>query len=32
MMGEGRLFFAHIDDVSNNHLVWGGVRVQFPKR
>ena len=28
-VGEGRLFFDHIDDVSNNYQFWGGVRVRF---
>jgi hypothetical protein len=28
-VGEGRLFFDHIDDVANNYQVWGGVRVNF---
>jgi hypothetical protein len=28
-LGEGRLFFDHIDDVSNNYQFWGGVRVHF---
>jgi len=28
-VGEGRLFFHHIDDVSNNCQFWGGVRVHF---
>jgi hypothetical protein len=28
-VGEGRLFFDHIDDVSNNYQLWGGVRVHF---
>jgi hypothetical protein len=28
-VGEGRLFFDHIDDVSNNEQFWGGVRVHF---
>jgi hypothetical protein len=28
-VGEGRLFFDHIDDVSNNYQVWGGVRIRF---
>ena len=28
-IGEGRLFFDHIDDVSNNYQVWGGLRIQF---
>jgi len=28
-VGEGRLFFDHIDDVTNNYQVWGGVRIQF---
>jgi hypothetical protein len=26
-LGEGRLFFDHIDDVSNNYQFWGGIRV-----
>ncbi|MCX6538482.1 MAG: hypothetical protein NT151_06050 [Acidobacteria bacterium] len=28
-MGEGRLFFDHISDVSNNYQVWAGLRVKF---
>jgi hypothetical protein len=28
-VGEGRLFFDHLDDVANNYQIWGGVRVQF---
>jgi hypothetical protein len=28
-LGEGRLFFDHIDDASNNYQFWGGVRVHF---
>ena len=28
-VGEGRLFFDHIDDVSNNYQFWAGVRVHF---
>jgi hypothetical protein len=28
-VGEGRLFFDHIDDVSNNYQLWAGVRVHF---
>jgi len=28
-LGEGRLFFDNIDDVSNNYQFWGGVRVRF---
>jgi hypothetical protein len=28
-LGEGRLFFDNIDDVSNNYQFWGGVRVHF---
>ncbi len=28
-VGEGRLFFDHIDDISNNYQFWAGVRVQF---
>jgi hypothetical protein len=28
-VGEGRLFFDHIDDVTNNYQFWGGVRIQF---
>ena len=29
LVGEGRLFFDNIDDVSNNYQVWGGVRIRF---
>jgi hypothetical protein len=29
-IGEGRLFFDHIDDVENNYQFWGGLRVHFP--
>jgi len=29
LMLEGRLFFDHIDSVSNNSLVWAGVRVNL---
>jgi hypothetical protein len=29
LMVEGRLFFDHIDDVTNNYQVWAGVRVQL---
>ena len=25
-LGEGRLFFDHIDDVSNNYQFWAGLR------
>ncbi len=28
-IGEGRLFFDHIADVSNNYQFWAGVRVRF---
>ena len=28
-VGEGRLFFDHIDDISNNYQFWAGVRVHF---
>ena len=28
-MAEGRLFFDHISDTSNNYQVWAGLRVQF---
>lgn len=27
--GEGRLFFDHISDISNNYLAWAGLRVKF---
>jgi hypothetical protein len=29
VVGEGRVFFDHIDDVANNYQIWGGIRVQF---
>ncbi len=32
IIAESRLFFDHTDDISNNYQVWGGVRIQFPKR
>jgi hypothetical protein len=28
-VGEGRLFFKQIDDVSNNYQFWAGVRVHL---
>jgi hypothetical protein len=28
-VGEGRLFFDNLDDVSNNYQFWGGVRIRF---
>ena len=28
-VGEGRLFFDHIDDASSNYLLWAGVRVNL---
>ena len=28
-VGEGRLFFNHMDDISNNYQFWAGVRVHF---
>jgi hypothetical protein len=28
-IGEGRLFFDHISDVSNNYQAWAGLRVKF---
>ena len=28
-IGEGRLFFDKIDNVSNNYQLWAGVRVHF---
>ncbi|HZR26280.1 MAG TPA: hypothetical protein VFA59_21975, partial [Vicinamibacterales bacterium] len=28
-VGEGRLFFDHADDISNNYQFWAGVRVRF---
>ena len=32
IIGEGRSFLDHADNISSNYLVWGGVRIQFPKR
>jgi hypothetical protein len=29
IVGEGRLFFRHLDDVGNNYEIWGGVQVRF---
>jgi hypothetical protein len=29
LVGEGRLFFEHLDDVGNNYEIWGGVQVRF---
>ena len=28
-IGQGRMFLDNADDVQNNYLVWGGVRVRF---
>jgi hypothetical protein len=28
-IGEGRLFLNHLGDISNNYLVWAGVRVMI---
>ncbi|HYE85582.1 MAG TPA: hypothetical protein VEA16_04470 [Vicinamibacterales bacterium] len=28
-IGQGRMFLDHADDVRNNYLVWGGVRLRF---
>jgi hypothetical protein len=28
-VGEGRLFFDHIDDIRNNYQFWAAVRVRF---
>jgi hypothetical protein len=28
-VGEGRLFFDHISDTSNNYLAWAGFRMRF---
>jgi hypothetical protein len=28
-IGEGRLFFKRIDDVTNNYEIWGGVQVRL---
>ncbi len=28
-LGEGRLFLNHLGDISNNYLVWAGVRVMI---
>jgi len=30
-LGEGRLFFDHIDNIQNNYLVWAGFRMRFGK-
>jgi hypothetical protein len=27
LLGEGRLFFDHIDDAQNNYQFWAGVRI-----
>ncbi len=32
IIGEGRSFLDHVDNIRSNYLVWGGVRIQFPKR
>ena len=32
IIGEGRLFLDRADDIANNYLVWGGLRVQFAKQ
>lgn len=29
LVGEGRLFLDHADDVSNNYLLWAGLRARF---
>ena len=29
LLAEGRQFLDQADDLSNNYLVWGGVRVRF---
>jgi hypothetical protein len=29
LVGEGRLFFKHLDDVGSNYEIWGGVQVRF---
>jgi hypothetical protein len=29
LLVEGRMFFDHADDVTNNYQVWGGVRVKL---
>jgi hypothetical protein len=29
-IGEGRLFFDHIDEASSSYQFWGGLRVHFP--
>jgi hypothetical protein len=31
-LGEGRLFFDNIDNIDNNYMFWGGIRVHFPTR
>ena len=28
-IGQGRMFLDNTDDVQNNYLVWGGVRMRF---
>ena len=28
-IGQGRMFLDNADDVENNYLVWGGVRMRF---
>lgn len=28
-IGQARMFLDHADDIKNNYLVWGGVRVHF---
>ena len=28
-LGEGRLFFDHIDDIQNNYQFWAGVRIRL---
>jgi hypothetical protein len=28
-VGEGRLSFDRIDDISNNYQFWAGLRVRF---
>ncbi len=32
VVAESRLFLDHADDVTNNYLIWGGLRFQFGKR
>jgi hypothetical protein len=31
-LGEGRLFFDNIDNVDNNYMFWGGIRIHFPTK